>query len=31
MHVRIFDIPHGNEITLRFIYFLDYQQLRKVF
>ncbi len=25
----IFSQPHGNEITLRFIYFLDYQALRK--
>jgi hypothetical protein len=24
-----FDLRHGNEITLRFIYFLDYNQLRK--
>jgi hypothetical protein len=24
-----FDLPHGNEITLRVIYFLDYNQLRK--
>ncbi|MBL7699406.1 MAG: carbohydrate binding family 9 domain-containing protein [Chitinophagaceae bacterium] len=28
---RIFNIPHGNEVTLRFIYFLDYQQLKKIF
>lgn len=28
---RIFETPHGNEITLRFIYFLDYHQLRKAF
>lgn len=26
---RIFSIPHGNELTVRFIYFLDYQQFRK--
>jgi hypothetical protein len=26
---RIFATPHTNEISLRFIYFLDYQQLRK--
>lgn len=26
---QIFDIRHGNEITLRFIYFLDYNQLKK--
>ncbi|MBC7850779.1 MAG: hypothetical protein H7Y31_13645, partial [Chitinophagaceae bacterium] len=25
---QIFSIPHGNELTLRFIYFLNYQQLR---
>ncbi len=25
---RTFDLPHGNEITLRIIYFLDYNQLR---
>ena len=25
----VFKIPHGNEITARFIYFLDYNQLRK--
>ena len=25
---RTFDIPHGNEITLRVIYFLDYNQLK---
>jgi len=24
-----FSLPHGNELTLRFIYFLDYNQLRK--
>ena len=24
-----FDLRHGNEVTLRFIYFLDYNQLRK--
>ena len=28
---RIFEIPHGNEVTVRFIYFLDYQQLKKIF
>lgn len=26
---EVFDLRHGNEITLRFIYFLDYNQLRK--
>jgi Domain of unknown function (DUF5916)/Carbohydrate family 9 binding domain-like len=25
---RIFDLSHGNELTVRFIYFLDYNQLR---
>jgi hypothetical protein len=25
---QIFNTPHGNEVTLRFIYFLDYMQLR---
>ncbi len=25
---RVLQIPHGNEFTIRFIYFLDYQQLR---
>ena len=25
----VFDLPHGNELTVRFIYFLDYNQLRK--
>ena len=24
---RIFTLPHGNEFTIRFIYFLNYQQL----
>ncbi len=24
-----FDLRHGNEVTVRFIYFLDYNQLRK--
>ena len=28
---RIFEIPHGNELSIRFIYFLDYQQLKKLF
>jgi hypothetical protein len=28
---RIMEIPHGNEFTLRFIYYLDYQQIRKLF
>jgi hypothetical protein len=28
---QIFETPHGNEFTLRFIYFLDYQQLKKMF
>ena len=26
---EIFNLRHGNELTLRFIYFLDYNQLRK--
>jgi hypothetical protein len=26
---KIFDASHGNEFTVRFIYFLDYNQLRK--
>lgn len=26
---EVFDLRHGNEITVRFIYFLDYNQLRK--
>ncbi len=26
---QVFDLRHGNEFTLRFIYFLDYNQLRK--
>ena len=26
---QLFSTPHGNEVTLRFIYFLDYMQLRK--
>jgi hypothetical protein len=26
---KLFDLHHGNEVTLRFIYFLDYNQLRK--
>jgi hypothetical protein len=26
---EIFDLRHGNEVTVRFIYFLDYNQLRK--
>lgn len=26
---EIFDLSHGNEFTVRFIYFLDYNQLRK--
>ena len=28
---RIMEIPHGNEFTIRFIYFLDYHQLNKAF
>jgi hypothetical protein len=28
---RILEIPHGNEFTLRFIYYLDYQQIKKLF
>jgi hypothetical protein len=26
---EIFDLRHGNEITVKFVYFLDYNQLRK--
>jgi hypothetical protein len=26
---KVFDLRHGNELTVRFIYFLDYNQLRK--
>ena len=26
---RSFDLPHANEFTVKFIYFLDYNQLRK--
>ena len=26
---EIFDLRHGNEITVRFVYFLDYNQFRK--
>ncbi len=26
---KIFDLRHGNEITVRFIYFIDYNQLRR--
>jgi hypothetical protein len=26
---RVFATPHGNELTVRFIYYLDYQQFRK--
>ncbi len=26
---QTFDLRHGNEATLKFIYFLDYNQLRK--
>ena len=26
---EMFDLRHGNELTVRFIYFLDYNQLRK--
>ena len=26
---KTFDLRHGNEITVRFVYFLDYNQLRK--
>ncbi|NML22786.1 carbohydrate binding family 9 domain-containing protein [Pseudoflavitalea sp. G-6-1-2] len=26
---KVFATPHGNELTLRFIYFLNYEQLRK--
>lgn len=26
---QVFDLRHGNELTIRFIYFLDYNQLRK--
>jgi len=28
---QIMQIPHGNEFTIRFIYFLDYQQIKKAF
>jgi hypothetical protein len=28
---RVFNTPHGNELTIRFIYFLDSQQFRKKF
>jgi hypothetical protein len=26
---RVLEIPHSNEVTVRFIYFLDYQQFKK--
>jgi hypothetical protein len=26
---EVFNVRHGNEFTVRFIYFLDYNQLRK--
>jgi hypothetical protein len=26
---RVFRTPHGNELTIRFIYFLDYQQFKR--
>jgi hypothetical protein len=26
---QLFNLPHGNEFTLKFIYFLDYNQLKK--
>jgi len=26
---RLFNLPHANELTLKFIYFLDYNQLRR--
>jgi hypothetical protein len=26
---KMFGLRHGNEVTVRFIYFLDYNQLRK--
>ncbi|MFT3936287.1 MAG: DUF5916 domain-containing protein [Chitinophagaceae bacterium] len=26
---NLFSVPHGNEVTLRFIYFLNYQELRE--
>jgi len=26
---QVFNQPHGNEFTLKFIYFLDYNQLKK--
>jgi hypothetical protein len=26
---KVFDLRHGNELTMRFIYFLDYNQFRK--
>jgi hypothetical protein len=27
--LQTFDLPHGNELTLRLIYFLDYNQFRR--
>ena len=26
---QVFKVPHGNELTVKFIYFIDYNQLRK--
>jgi hypothetical protein len=26
---HVFDLPHGNEFTVRMVYFLDYNQLRR--
>jgi Domain of unknown function (DUF5916) len=26
---KLFNLKHGNELTVRFIYFLDYNQLKK--
>ena len=26
---KVFSVPHGNELTVKFIYFIDYNQLRK--
>ncbi|WP_207492769.1 DUF5916 domain-containing protein [Aridibaculum aurantiacum] len=26
---QVFQVPHSNEVTVKFIYFLDYQQLRR--
>ena len=26
---KVFDVPHGNELSIKAIYFLDYNQIRK--